>query len=179
MPQVAGARVLERRHVKLSIVLSVLQVWLLLQPYGRRAWPVDPSLGMVTMAYEYDGVLPLKRRVTEKMVDHLAVGVGGRLGGRLGLSVWRPVVGHLLPDGLEVEPWRNGWEVLGRARDEEQALRRLVQACRRPRYWLLGNNCEHFALWVATGKRESPQVQSVAWVATGVAALVLAERRAA
>lgn len=131
------------------------------------------------MGYEYDGILLLKRRVTDKAVDHLAVGVGSRLASRLGLGVWWSVVVHLLPDGLKVEPWKSDWEVLGRAQDEGQAFRRLVQASRQPRYRLLGNNCEHFARYVVTGKRESPQLQGVGWVAVGVVALILAGRRAA
>lgn len=35
------------------------------------------------------------------------------------------------------------------------------EALRRPSYDLFGNNCENFARYVATGKRESTQVQAV------------------
>jgi len=58
--------------------------------------------------------------------------------------------------------------------DESNAIRRLIVACSNSIYNTTGNNCEHFARYVATGKRESHQVQvaglvgvlvGLAWVA--------------
>ena len=131
------------------------------------------------MAYEYDGVFLLERVRADKGVDHLAVGLGSRLAGRLRFSSWQPVVVHLLPPRLQVEAWGRGWQVLARATDEDSALARLVEACQRPRYELLGNNCEHFARYVVTGKRESRQLQGAGWVAVGLAAFIFVGRRAA
>ena len=51
--------------------------------------------------------------------------------------------------------------------DEADAIARIYRAAENPNYDLFGHNCEHFARYVATGRRESTQIQlAVAgWVA--------------
>lgn len=91
----------------------------------------------------------------------------------------RPVVVHQTPPKARAD-WFEGtgtWQVLGRITDEAYALNRMREALRTPHYNLFGNNCEHFARYVATGKRESTQVQG-AVVMVGLAALTVAALRA-
>jgi hypothetical protein len=60
--------------------------------------------------------------------------------------------------------------MLGPVTDEQFALQRLKVAAANPDYDLFGNNCEHFARFVATGVRESTQLRA-AVVVVGLAAL--------
>jgi hypothetical protein len=60
--------------------------------------------------------------------------------------------------------------VLGTIVDERYARYRLEIAFGSPTYNLFGNNCEHFARFVATGVHESTQLRTAAVVA-GVAAI--------
>ncbi|MGH9242083.1 MAG: lecithin retinol acyltransferase family protein [Vicinamibacterales bacterium] len=62
--------------------------------------------------------------------------------------------------------------------DERAALRRLTAIRDNGQYTLLGNNCEHFAREIVTGRRESTQVSSLLGVAC-VAGLFLFLSRAA
>jgi len=48
--------------------------------------------------------------------------------------------------------------------DERDAVRRLLAACENPAYSVVGNNCEHFARYIATGVRESHQVQLIGFI---------------
>ncbi len=63
------------------------------------------------------------------------------------------------------------WDVLGRISDEEDAIARLDEAAANPDYDLFGHKCEHFARYVAMGRRESIQLQGAGTV-VGLAALV-------
>ncbi|MFA5032270.1 MAG: lecithin retinol acyltransferase family protein [bacterium] len=67
------------------------------------------------------------------------------------------------------------WEVVGKIpkRYEQEALNRIKKALKDPNYNLFVNNCEHFARWVATGKRESRQVQMRMVVAATLAGVVI------
>jgi hypothetical protein len=68
---------------------------------------------------------------------------------------------HQTPPSIRREPFaRTGyWTIEKRILDERSAVQRLIEACGRPEYHLVGNNCEHFARHIATGVRESQQVQ--------------------
>ena len=68
------------------------------------------------------------------------------------------------------------WKVMGRIRDEDAALSRINQALRDPTYDLFLHNCEHFARFVATGLRESRQLQA-AVVVVGLAVLTIVALR--
>lgn len=56
--------------------------------------------------------------------------------------------------------------------DENAALRRVAIAARNPKYDLFGNNCEHFARYIASGKRESHQVRGFVAFAAGLLLLI-------
>jgi hypothetical protein len=60
--------------------------------------------------------------------------------------------------------------MLGRITNEGDAIDRLNIALKNPTYDLFGHNCEHFARYVATGKKESTQIQAVGLI-TGLVAL--------
>lgn len=120
-----------------------------------------------------DGLYLVKQKSPEKGVDHYGIlDIGNRVQ-HPGVDGINPVVIHQAPPSLRVDWFQNTglWEVLGRVTDEPMARQRLHNAAAMPNYDLFGNNCEHFARFVATGKRESTQLQA-AGVVAGLAALV-------
>ena len=129
------------------------------------------------MPYEglEDGLYLVQQRSTAKGVDHYGIlDVGNRLRNpNVAGRQQQPVVIHQTPPSLTMD-WlqdTGAWKVLGRITDERDAIDRMNKASETPNYNLFGNNCEHFARYVATGLRESKQVQSGVFVA-GLALLV-------
>ena len=122
-----------------------------------------------------DGLYLLKQRSRFKIADHYGVlDVGNRL------NIWlhganHPVVVHQLPPAIALS-WlqdTGDWEVIGQVSNEAEALIRMRAALTNPKYDLFGNNCEHFARFVTTGRFESTQLRTAAVIA-GLAALVYA-----
>lgn len=74
----------------------------------------------------------------------------------------RATMFHQTPPSIRHEPIADTgfWSVHLRIGDEAAAIQRLAQACINPRYHVIGNNCEHFARYIATGVRESKQLQA-------------------
>ena len=128
-----------------------------------------------------DGLYLMKQRSRQKPgLDHYGV---LDIGNRLGLVLRHqgvPIVVHQTPPQVQVSPLTitGEWEVLGMVIDEQQALARLRLALRDPAYDLFGHNCEQFARFVATGARESIQLQRAAGV-VGLAAFAFAVARSA
>ena len=120
-----------------------------------------------------DGLYLLKQKSQDKGVDHYGI---MDIGNRLYLpqaNGLHPVVVHQTPPSVTLN-WlqeTGSWEVLGKITDEANAINRMKASLENPAYDLFGHNCEHFARYVATGKRESTQLQAVGIVA-GLAALV-------
>ncbi len=125
-----------------------------------------------------DGLYLVKQRSAGKSgVEHYGIlNIGNRLGDQ---PAAKPVVYHNTPPGLRAD-WLHDtgtWTIVGRITDEALGVARLRAAWANPSYDMLGNNCEHFALYVATGERKSPQVRSgVALVGIGIAVAVLSSR---
>ena len=125
------------------------------------------------------GLYLLKQSSGSKKVDHSAIMDVGNRSGRFPDSYFRPVVIHQSPPSIRVV-WLDefgDYDEIYRIEDEVGAAKRLNQALENPRYDLLGNNCEHFALYVATGRRQSPQLQGFA-IGVGLVALAYAATRA-
>lgn len=128
------------------------------------------------MPYEglEDGLYLVQQRSTAKGVDHYGIlDVGNRLRNPNVDGRQQPVVIHQTPPALRIN-WLQDtgrWKLLGRITDQPHAIDRMNKAFQTPNYHLFGNNCEHFARYVATGVRESKQVQSGVFVA-GLALLV-------
>jgi hypothetical protein len=127
------------------------------------------------MPYEnlQDGLYLLRQAAQKPGIHHYGIlDVGNRIchpqvrGGQ-------PVVIHQTPPTIRIDWLQNTgqWEIHLRITDEEEAIRRINQAFTTPTYNFFGNNCEHFARYVATGVRESTQLQSASFVA-GLVALV-------
>lgn len=73
----------------------------------------------------------------------------------------QPTVIHQTPPTIQRQ-WLHetgSWYVLGQIRDERMALFRIAEAANNPEYDLFANNCQHFATYVATGVKQSFQVQ--------------------
>jgi hypothetical protein len=77
-----------------------------------------------------------------------------------------PIIVHQTPPSIRRDPFMGtgNWKIVTRIADEPNAIARLISGCSNPIYNTAGNNCEHFARYVATGKRESHQVQAVGFV---------------
>lgn len=109
-----------------------------------------------------DGLYLVAQRSDAKGVDHYGIlDIGNRI-----RHPWAdyPIIVHQAPPMVRIDWFQNTgvWRVLGKVTDEPYALRRLQAAAANPTYDLFGNNCEHFARFVATGVRESTQLQAAA-----------------
>ena len=116
------------------------------------------------MAYQGfgDGLYLVKQRLEGKGVKHNGIlDIGNR---RRDPGNWRgtPMGIHQAWPVLRVDRFEGtgAWVVLGLITDEAMAFSRMREAANNPAYDLFGNNCEHFARFVATGRRESVQLQA-------------------
>jgi len=112
-----------------------------------------------------DGVYLIKRKSDYLAIEHYGVLVVGKPLGLLGYSNKSPLVFHLTDLGFQVD-WLEIFgnpEVLGKvdSTQEMQAIKRLTFASNNLNRWHVGNNCEHFARFVAEGISQSTQVQTV------------------
>jgi hypothetical protein len=112
-----------------------------------------------------DGLYLVKQKSPNKGVDHYGiVDIGNRSHIQNSFGFFsRPTVIHQAPPKLRADWFETTgmWTVLGKITDETMARQRLKEAAANPAYDLFGNNCEHFARFIATGKRESTQLQGV------------------
>jgi hypothetical protein len=121
-----------------------------------------------------DGLYLAKRPAfAAKIVEHYGViDVGNRLGYNLPeLAEPVPVVIHQTADGLKAEFLQDQWNIEAHIIDEAGAKARITTATSTPNYDLFGNNCEHFARFVASGVKESKQLQVFTLI--GVASLTV------
>jgi hypothetical protein len=130
------------------------------------------------MPYQHlsDGLYLLRQWSPEKGVWHFGIlDVGNRIKNRSINRGSQPIVIHQTPPTIKMEWLREtgAWEVLGRIADEKIALLRINEAAKNPTYDLFVNNCQHFATYVATGVRQSTQVQVGLAIAGGVAMLAM------
>jgi hypothetical protein len=124
------------------------------------------------------GLYLVKRPKKAGPGDHFAVlDVGNRAVPKPSPFMIEPCVIHQMPDGIKVEPIKaqEKWEVVEPIVDEQGAKRRIHEALKTPHYDLLGNNCEHFSRFIASGKKESKQVQFIG-LAFGVAVFIYAKK---
>ncbi|NNN07161.1 MAG: hypothetical protein HKL90_14810 [Elusimicrobia bacterium] len=126
-----------------------------------------------------DGLYLVKQRSLTKGVEHYGIlDIGNR---RYDPNFWdgRPAVIHQVYPALRVDEFEGtgAWAVMGWITNEVMAFARMREAEKNPYYDLFGNNCEHFARFVATGKRESRQLQGAVIVAgvLAVAAMMIME----
>lgn len=118
------------------------------------------------------GIYLARVRLPHKPVAHYAILDIGNVLARQ--RTWAPVLYQLSPAGpTYCSADSFPLEVLERIHDEPGATQRFEQALARPDYSILGNNCEHFARFVASGIRTSRQVWGVLVAVTLVAAAVL------
>lgn len=120
-----------------------------------------------------DGLYLLRQSAQKPGIHHYGIlDVGNRIG-HPQVSGQQPVVIHQTPPTIRIDwlPNTGQWEIHQRITNEAEAVQRINQAFSMPSYDLFGNNCEHFARFVANGVRESTQLQA-AGVVAGLAALV-------
>jgi hypothetical protein len=123
-----------------------------------------------------DGLYLLRQWSPEKGVWHFGIlDVGNRIKNKAIRRGSEPIVIHQTPPTLKME-WLHetgAWEVLGRISDEKIARVRIKEAANTPMYDLFANNCQHFATFIATGVRQSTQVQAGLAIAGGIALLAM------
>lgn len=111
-----------------------------------------------------NGLYLIKQKCQVKglLVDHYGIlDIGNRL--CLPVNGSAPVVIHQTPPRIRTD-WLNNtgqWDLLGQIVDEPRAIARINKVLENDMYDLFGNNCEHFARFVATGARESTQLQAL------------------
>ncbi|TGL21712.1 hypothetical protein EHQ46_07605 [Leptospira yanagawae] len=116
--------------------------------------------------YELTKGLYLLKRPAEKywgLVDHYAVMDVGNTSSLFPNVGQRPIVIEKVEGkGIIASYNSKNWTILGKVKDHHilSATLRLIQALENPTYDLFGNNCEHFARFIAEGKKESEQVNS-------------------
>ncbi len=120
------------------------------------------------------GLYLVEQPNAQKGLDHYAIlDIGNRL---MIPDVYpgEPILIHQTPPRVRRDYLATSgrWIILGQIHDERYAIARMKRALENPNYDLFGNNCEHFARYVATGKRESTQLKHWFFVG-GVAALFL------
>jgi hypothetical protein len=117
------------------------------------------------------GLYWIKQHCPQKGIDHHAIlDVGNRTGSAREIDRRDPTLIHQTPPWITREPARGTgqWNVVQKVADEADAIVRLRVACTNPLYRLFDNNCEHFARYIATGVRESHQLQVASFVAAMV-----------
>lgn len=115
-----------------------------------------------------------KTQMKGVLVDHYGIlDVGNRM--NLPNAGWEPLVIHQTPPQIRLDRLEDtgNWKVLGKITDETDAISRINKAIENSAYDLFGNNCEHFARFVATGRRESKQLQAMGLVAVLLAVVVI------
>lgn len=122
-----------------------------------------------------NGLYLLKQKSIEKGVEHYGIlDIGNLLQLKEARQALQPVVVHQTMPSIRYD-WlqdTGSWTIEGKIFDEEYALSRIREAFKNPDYDLFINNCEHFARYVATGVRESRQVQAGV-ILTSLAALAI------
>ena len=122
-----------------------------------------------------DGLYCLKRPSTmNALVDHFGIlDVGNRIA-HPHVNQGHPILIEMTPPRLKASYFQGPeiWTNLGLIRDETQAIHQVRILSKNPDYHWFENNCEHFARGVATGRRESKQIQGGV-IAAGLATLVL------
>lgn len=119
-------------------------------------------------------LLRQKTQMKGVLVDHYGIlDVGNRL--NLPNVGWQPLVIHQTPPQIRLDRLEDtgDWKILGTITDEPNAISRINKAVENSTYDLFGNNCEHFARYVATGRRESTQLQAIALFAGLIALTIL------
>lgn len=129
-----------------------------------------------------DGFYLLRQKSVSKGVDHYGImDVGNRLQLPEVPYGSQPVIIHQTPPSIRLD-WLEStgtWEVLGRINDEQLALGRIREAVKNPKYALFSNNCEQFARFIATGRRESQQVNAACFVGFAALSVYALSRKAA
>ncbi|HEY4100983.1 MAG TPA: hypothetical protein VGM20_08920 [Gemmatimonadales bacterium] len=117
----------------------------------------------------------------QKVVKHFGVLDIGNVLSLAEAEPWRPVVVDQAPPQLRsqwLDESRANWKIIGKIVDEVGARARLREAECNPLYDLFGNNCEHFANFMANGQRSSPQLfAGLMLVAAAIGVYALAKQR--
>ncbi len=119
-------------------------------------------------------LLMQKTQMKGVLVDHYGIlDVGNRM--NLPNTDGKRIVIHQAPPEIRLDRLEDtgDWKVLGKITDETHAISRINKATENSAYDLFGNNCEHFARFVATGRRESTQLQAMGLVAGLLAVVVI------
>jgi hypothetical protein len=126
---------------------------------------LDPRLQGVSDMYTLPnrGLFLVERRLANKPGRHVGILDVGNTFQQQRLGWWSSVVYQYGPTGITFEDLTAYWTTIKPITDVAGAVSRFREA-RLAAYDLVTNNCEHFARYVASGSRESKQVQAWGWV---------------
>ena len=113
------------------------------------------------------GLYWIVQKSPTKNVEHHAILDVGNSIGYADVDPRHPIIVHQTPPSIRRELFADTgtWKVVTKIADEHAAARRLIAACAMPVYSAVGNNCEHFARYIATGVRQSHQLQRIGFIA--------------
>ena len=119
-----------------------------------------------------DGLYVIKQKAVKNgiAIDHYGLLDIGNILEHENIDGKHPIVIHQTPPSIRLNWLKDTgmWEIVGKVIDLSGAKERLKEAIKTPGYDLLGNNCEHFARFVAFNKKYSSQL---IWGAVGIVAL--------
>lgn len=142
---------------------------------------ISKMKGGMTMPYQgfEDGLYLAKQKsqIKPDLIDHYGViDIGNILNHPQGQPDMPMVIHQVLPS-IRIDWLVNTgtWQIMGEVKDSElaNAIARIQKAIENPNYDLFGNNCEHFARYVTTGKKESKQLQTAVGIGLTLAAIVV------
>lgn len=125
-----------------------------------------------------EGLYLIKQKSERKGMDHYGILDIGNYLNHPQADGSHPIVVHQTPPSIRINWFKDTgkWTLVGKIIDEDAAIYRLQMALNDPTYDLFGNNCEHFARYIATGNKESRQLQSVGLVSVLAAITIMTWR---
>jgi len=118
-----------------------------------------------------DGLYLIKQksRIKPNLIEHYGILDIGNILNHPQNQIKEPLIIHQAYPTIRID-WlahTGKWKIEGKVKNEflNDAIDRIQKAVEDPYYNLFGNNCEHFARYVTSGKKESKQLQVVGGIA--------------
>lgn len=125
---------------------------------------INDIIRIINSPQHSEGIYLVKRKGAKStLYDHYGFAVSGNLLKNFNLPIGKPKVIHKIDTGIIQNDFdSHSWEVISKMPNNEIPLAILrTRLSIKDGYNLLFDNCEHFARFVTTGKKESSQVQNV------------------
>lgn len=118
-----------------------------------------------------------KSQIKPELINHYGVIDIGNILNHPQARPDMPMVIHQALPSIRIDWLANTgtWHIIGKVDDSDlaNAIARIQKAIKNPNYDLFGNNCEQFARYVTTGRKESKQLQTAVGIGLSLAAIVI------